>query len=263
MRAAASHVLKIADGDDANVLLDRRRLAQGHLRERIRVRECASDGHVALYLFVYVVLQGAQFPGAYAHAAPGQVGVDAGNLRAQMQADDMAAKLPPDGVGQHVLARVLLHMVKAARPINFAMHRLPHRQGRVHAVRHVAVFHKYIQYVRPAQRARVIRLAAGGGIKGGLVEMDEIAAAIRHAIHHPRVKRRQIGVIVIQALCHMGSLSCFHLNASGGNYQAPDGENFTGRENPICKHFVNKQKHLLTFFDFRYTITMSKDKDSQ
>ena len=80
MRAAAGHVLKIADGDDADVLFHRGRLAQGHASKRLLVRERANDGHVALYVFVDGILEGAQFFLRDARAAAGQVGVDARHL---------------------------------------------------------------------------------------------------------------------------------------------------------------------------------------
>ena len=95
----------------------------GGLRSGIFARVCASGkeqttGHIALDIFVDRVLQGAQLLRRNMRAAIGKVGVDAGRLGAQVQADDVPAQLPPDGVGKHVLAAVLLHMVKAARPVD-------------------------------------------------------------------------------------------------------------------------------------------------
>ena len=202
VRAAAGHVLKIADGDDADVLFHRGRLAQGHASKRLLVRERANDGHVALYVFIDGILERAQFFLGDARAAVGEVGVDARHLRAQVQADDVAAELPPDGVGQHVLAAVLLHVVEAARPVDLAVNFASHAQGRVHAVEHVAVLHEHIKDVRPAQRARIVGLAAGGGIKGRAVEADEICVLVGGAIRHPRVEGSQVGIVIVKALCH-------------------------------------------------------------
>ena len=202
MRAAAGHVLKIADGDDAYVLFHRGRLAQGHASKHLRVRKRTDDGHVALYVFVDGILERAQFFLGDARAAAGQVGVDARDLRAQVQADDVAAELPPDGVGQHVFAAVLLHVVEAARPVDLAVDFASHVQGRVRAVEDIAVLHEHIQYVRPAQRARVVGLAAGSGIKGRAVEADEICIFVGGAIRHPRVEGGQIGIVIVKALCH-------------------------------------------------------------
>ena len=202
MRAAAGHVLKIADGDDADVLLDRGRLAQGHAPERLRVRERADDGHVTLYVFIDSIFKSAQFLRRDVRAAAGEVRVDARHFRAQVQANDVAAELPPDGVGQHVLAAVLLHVVEAARPVDLAVNVAARRQGRVHAVEHVAVPHEHIKDVRPAQRTRVVGLAAGGGIKGRAVEADEICIPVGGAIRHPRVKGSQVGIVIVKALSH-------------------------------------------------------------
>ena len=202
MRAAAGHVLKIADGDDADMLFHRGRLAQGHAFERLLVRERANDGHVALYVFIDGILERAQFFLGDARAAVGEVGVDAGHLRAQVQADDVTAELLPDGVGQHVFAAVLLHVVEAARPVDLAVNFASHVQGRVRAVEDIAVLHKHIKDVRPAQRARVVGLAAGSGIKGRAVKADEICICVGGAVRHPRVEGSPIGIVIVKALCH-------------------------------------------------------------
>jgi hypothetical protein len=67
-------------------------------------------------------------------------------------------------------------------------------------VRHAVVFVYDVNHIHTAEHAAVVRLAAGGWIESGTVELDA-AAAVR-AFDNRRVKRAEIGVGVVETFGH-------------------------------------------------------------
>lgn len=80
-----------------------------------------------------------------------------------MKADVVAVEALADEARADVLARMLLHVVKAARPVDLAGDALSHLEGLVTKVRDDAAFLVDLEHVRLAQNAGVIRLAAALG----------------------------------------------------------------------------------------------------
>ena len=88
-----------------------------------------------------------------------------------MQSDGRAAELPPERTCDHVLAGMLLHMIKAARPVYPAVNRIAGGERRVNDMPDFAgIIDENVAYARVVQQAGIKRLAAGGGIKRGAIE---------------------------------------------------------------------------------------------
>ena len=110
-----------------------------------------------------------------------------------------------------MLAGVLLHVVEAARPVDFRLHVRARRHGPVgvveeRAVRLVAAGDRD-GAAGKAERAGVARLAAGVGEKDRLVEREVVARLRRRAGEHARAAAGQVAVFEIQASGHGGPLS--------------------------------------------------------
>ncbi len=110
---------------------------------------------------------------------------------------------------QHVLPGVLLHVIEPARPVHDPRHlhadverRVQHMQDRPVGLAIDDVHHS----PRP-QRADVVRLAAGGGIEGGLVQHDEGTIFENTGLDDASLKRRQMAVGVIETVGHVDSAS--------------------------------------------------------
>ena len=235
VRAAAGHHLEVAHGHDAHVLLHRGLFAQRKRSQLLRVREPAADGRVHLDALVYVVLDLRDQLRAHVGRAVGKLHVDAGDLRAQVQADGHAAGQLVHRPGDHVLAAVLLHVIPAPRPVDAPVHHFAHAQRRVHLVPDLALrVHEHVRDARVVDRAGVVGLTAGGGIERGSVQRNDVFAVSQLRAHDLRVKFGQIGIVVIESLSHVVS-----------------------RSNVIIAENVEKHKclrciraHVLSFSDF-------------
>ena len=101
--------------------------------------------------------------------------IDGGALGAQVEADGAQCEQFLENGGEQVLAGVLLHVVEAAGPIDGAFDRSFAERGRAarRAGARCARLRRRRRRTRSAaDRAGVEGLAAGGGIKGGAVEID-------------------------------------------------------------------------------------------
>jgi hypothetical protein len=103
----------------------------------------------------------------------GQVGaiqVNRHALPAQVEADRFRLGHADEGLGEDVLAGVLLHVVEAARPVNLAR-RHARRDGRIEHVQHrfVALAHDNVHHPRRLipleQTACVVRLPPRRGVE--------------------------------------------------------------------------------------------------
>jgi|ERR1700722_880508 len=119
-----------------------------------------------------------------------------------------------------MLGGVLLHMIDAARPVNLAVDGtcgnfsggvMDHVLGITWSgdvwpsdgVRNVNDFYD----LRIAQRAHVVRLAAGGGIEGGLIKGNFPAGAFRRAGDDRGVEFAQERIVVIEPVRQVSILS--------------------------------------------------------
>ena len=126
--------------------------------------------------------------------------VDARLLRARVQADCHRAQRFPRRARQQMIRRVLLHMVKAPRPVDPPANRLPERHFPLCAVPDHAVRRLNVRHLKNAvfgfQRADVMRLPAGCGVKRRAIQRHPARSDRRDL----RFKRRTIRVVVIKPL---------------------------------------------------------------
>ena len=123
-----------------------------------------------------------------------------------------AACEPVYAVGDDVLARVLLHVVKAARPVDLSFHHLAcFRQPAPFCKRYfmpddAGFIHLHIKHgrrlPRVVQRARVIGLAAALRVKQGALQRKPSRALPGFYFYRLCVKSGLKGILKIQFLGH-------------------------------------------------------------
>ena len=96
-----------------------------------------------------------------------------------------------------MLAGVLLHMVKAAGPVDRAANRFPHGQGLVAGMMDHAVPFVDVPHVDAAQGAVVGGLSAALGIEGGTVQHHVPRLFVGGAGQHRGVKLPHKGVLIV------------------------------------------------------------------
>ena len=202
MRTAAGNHFVIADGDDADVLADRWRLAERERLQFFRRREPAADGHVALNVIVHVQLDAADILRGNTRDTVGHGDVNRGDLLADMQADRYALHRAVQRSGDHVVGCMLLHVIKAPGPVDHAVHGSAFAQRRGHRVPDVLILHVHVDNAGVAQRTRIKGLSAGCGIEGTAIQQHVVIAAVGTAYQHLRIKLGQIRVIVIESFGH-------------------------------------------------------------
>jgi hypothetical protein len=113
------------------------------------------------------------------------------------------ARLPfedlPEGLGQDVLSRMLLHAVEPGRPVNAAAD-APALEAPVEDVEDRPVEVEDLDDSGPAERPRVPRLAAGLRVKGRPVEDDRRPAFVLPRLHDLGLELREIGVFIVEPL---------------------------------------------------------------
>ena len=109
----------------------------------------------------------------------GHADVDGGGFDAHVEAErGQRVQLLEDGREQ-VLAGVLLHVIEAARPVDAAGDLVGSVEGRVQDVRDAILLLDHLDDAGDTARVSEIeRLAAGGGIERGAVEIDAQAAGV-------------------------------------------------------------------------------------
>ena len=203
VRAAARAHVGAARGDDAHGALQRLLAAVGKVRKAHRVGPFGRDGLVALNDAVRQLL------GQREHLVRhGLREVDAHAVLADAEAHVLAAELLVRDARQNVLARVLLHVVEAARPVDVALHRLAHAHRRGDGVPDHAVLLVHVHDARSAQRAAVGGLTAALGIKGRGGQSGAQHASVLLAGQHGGAEAGAVCVAFIQ------SFGLFHGNPS-------------------------------------------------
>ena len=114
------------------------------------------------------------------------VQVEGGALAAEVHAHGRGAEPLGDHGREQVLAGVLLHVVEAARPVDDAGDPVARQRCLEDMGDAIALVH-HVQDGDAAEPAGVERLAAGGGVEGGAVEVDPAAVGVRW----PRRRRRR------------------------------------------------------------------------
>src|SRR5512136_781659 len=101
-----------------------------------------------------------------------------------------------------VLAGVLLHMVKAAGPVNLAMNLLAFVQLPVQEMDNLFSILKYMDHAGGAQRPPVRRLPAGLGIEAGAVEDNSGTAFVNKPLQDAGIKLFPVSILEIKPLSH-------------------------------------------------------------
>mgnify|MGYP003009845852 CR=1 FL=1 len=201
VRAAAGAAVRAGEGDDAHVALERLFAAVLDLVELRAAIELDVDGVILIDVQVGELFNLHKF-------IPRNVGVevDRDDVRAHVEADVVAVEALADEARADVLARMLLHVVKAARPVDLAGDALSHFKGLVTKVRDDAVFLVDLEHVRLAQNAGVIRLAAALGVEGRLREHNGVAALDSVAGDDGGGKALLKGIFIVEFSCFHGVL---------------------------------------------------------
>ena len=185
------------------MLVHRGGLAQGEGSQFFCLREPAAHGHVTLDALVHVVLDAADVLVGEAGRAAGHGYVDGRHVSADVQTDGHAAHQPMERAGDHVIRCVLLHMVKAARPVDAAVHGGSGCQWLRDGVQYIAVDHVHVDDLCVAQRAGVEGLTAGGRIKRTAVQQHVKMRPVFPAGQDAAVEFGQISVVIIQSFGHV------------------------------------------------------------
>ena len=100
-----------------------------------------------------------------------------------------------------VLPGVLLHVVESPRPVDAAGHNTRDRSGD-HVKHAILVVFDDLCHRQSAQRAGVVRLAAGRRVKCAAVEDHRQAVAVGLHREHGRVELREIAIRIVETQSH-------------------------------------------------------------
>ena len=142
---------------------------------------------------------GVGFPLNFQHTLPRDVGVvvDDHALGAHVEAGVVAVVGGAEHTGDNVLAGVLLHVVKAALPVDLAVYGFAHGQGFVAGVDDHAVLFLHIAHLGLAQCPQVAGLAAALGVECGAVQHHGEAFFQRLAGYDGGVKCGEKRIVVV------------------------------------------------------------------
>ena len=121
-----------------------------------------------------------------------------------MKAERRHGEAVDDRRRQHVLARVVLHVIETAVPVDDAMQRLSDSQLPValHHVDDVIVVVRHVDDRERAEPSGVERLAARGGIERTAIQPDRAAVAARVDAYDHGIELAAVRVVVVEALGH-------------------------------------------------------------
>ena len=109
---------------------------------------------------------------------------------------------------EHMLARVLLHMIEPPRPVDLPAHLGPLRERRRDDVHHAAILEvDHVINPHPAEHPRVEGLPAGRGIERRTIEHDGRAPVTIEHLSDGAAESGQVRVGVVEAEGH-GHFKC-------------------------------------------------------
>src|SRR5262249_49619860 len=128
--------------------------------------------------------------------------IDGRVLHAEMKALGPDAEQAIEGGRQHVLTRVLLHVIEPPRPVDRPVQR--RRRGRaIDDVEDPSFVRVHdVEDADVAERARIGRLTAGGWIERRAIEYEGGLPLMRRRVEERRVELAQVGIRVIQTFSH-------------------------------------------------------------
>src|SRR5258708_39026410 len=137
-------------------------------------------------------LRRAERPGA--QSVDRAIEVDGAGLLAQVKRNCRSLVNAQEGGGQKVLAMVLLHVIKAASPIDDALDFAERPRRRIHEMKPLTIALLRIQHRYAVQSAPVSRLTAALSVEGGAVQHHrQLILVLKHS-DDPRVELGQVAV---------------------------------------------------------------------
>ena len=119
-----------------------------------------------------------------------------------MKADIVGLKQLPAGVGQKMLAQMLLHSVQTHRPIQHSLCLGANLQRLVALMVNVTILFTYMAYDRISQLASVTQLTAALRKENRLVQLNQIFAILRRAGRNLRYALFEQRIIFKKLNCH-------------------------------------------------------------
>ena len=192
MGAAAGAHVRAGELGDAHGALQRLFAAVGQDGQLRRLGIADDDGVILPDVAVGPALD-------LQHALPGNVGVvvDGDGIGSHVEAGVVAVVGAAQHAGDDMLAGVLLHVVKAALPVDLAGDGLAHGQRLVAGVIDHAVRLMNVPYINAAQRAVVGALSAALGVEGGAVQPHPPRLFVGGAVQHRGVEPAQERVLIV------------------------------------------------------------------
>lgn len=115
-----------------------------------------------------------------------------------MEANVVIAVQPVDKTGYNVLPRVVLHVGKAAGPVNLPLHPAPRRQRTGKDMDNLLSSLPHIQHGDAAQKTVIRILSAPLGIKSRSVQHHLKTGFHRFTAQHPGQEFCHVAVLIIQ-----------------------------------------------------------------
>ena len=197
MSSAAGRQVEIADLDEAQ-----RPLADWLLAKRQpRGFACRYEAHRDLAIFPDDVIRFVNGSFELVRCRFARQ-VDRGHLGAHVKAGGSILEEPIECGRQHMLTRVLLHVIEPANPVDLASYTCTRRDRRTHHVNDVIVLIDGLDNVDRPETTGVEGLPAGCGIERRAIECDERAPVTLADARHRRLERTARRLGVVDALGH-------------------------------------------------------------
>ena len=193
VQAAARHPVEVADLHNAQRTVHVRLFAQVERRQFLVADDAGADWQVALHHLVSQLLGVGQLRVAEASL----VQVDGQAVFAQVPGHGQRAGRLDEGLGEDVLAAVVLHVIPAPRPVDLAVDGAAGGQRCGQQVPDYVAVAAHVQHGYAVQRARVVGLAAAGGVEGCAVQRRGRLAVDLAGVDHPGVEGGEVGVVKI------------------------------------------------------------------
>ena len=131
------------------------------------------------------------------------VKVNSGALTTQMERDRLRLKDPDERLGEKMLTRVLLHVVKPQRPVDLPLHRLSYLDSVPRQkVKDLPRLFYHRQHLKPCQLSPIAGLSSRSRVEASLIQLHHRSFGAASFGLHDGVEVPSIGVPVIDLLGH-------------------------------------------------------------
>ena len=147
------------------------------------------------------------------------------DVSADVKSDVFAAEAPVQYAGQDMLAGVLLHEIKAPRPVYLTAYGIPLRGAPARDVDYLAVTLARIRYRDDAYSACIARLSSALRIEGGAVESYLELVPARAAGDDRRLKFARMRIGIVEPSSHFTPLQYLNIPLQYKAYRPPAQQN--------------------------------------